>query len=130
MTKNEFRQVVNFQSDCIRRQKAEIERLHEVINGFEEQSHKEFKDYMALSAKYINAKYENERLNGIFYADRTEAIKKIKSKAIKEFAEKLSDRVSDNIERSLDNPNGIDYYVTDVYETINNLVKEMTEQKG
>lgn len=42
--------------------RAEIERLHEVINGFEEQSHQELMDFMSLSEKYANAKAEIERL--------------------------------------------------------------------
>ena len=42
----------------IKRQQAEIERLHEVINGFEEQAHKELMAYMQLSEKYQNAKSE------------------------------------------------------------------------
>ena len=49
------------------RQQAEIERLHEVINGFEEQSHKELMEYMRLSEKYETARAE----------------------AVREFAEKL-----------------------------------------
>ncbi len=42
----------------IKEHMAKNERLHEVINGFEEQSHKEFLDYMELSEKYQNAKSE------------------------------------------------------------------------
>ena len=45
----------------IDRQRAEIERLHEVINDFEEQSHKELMDYMQLSEKYENARAEAVR---------------------------------------------------------------------
>ena len=45
----------------IKEHMAEIERLHEVINGFEEQSHKEFLAYMELSEKYLNAKSEANR---------------------------------------------------------------------
>ncbi len=47
--------------DLIKRQQAEIERLHEVINDFEEQSHKELMDYMQLSEKYENARAEAVR---------------------------------------------------------------------
>ena len=49
-------------SDLINRQKAENERLHEVINGLEEQSHKELLKFVALSEKYTDAKAEIERL--------------------------------------------------------------------
>lgn len=51
-----------------------------------------------------------------------------KSEVIKEFAERLTDIICDNLNRSLDNPNGNDYFITDVYTTINNLVKEITEE--
>ena len=51
----------------------------------------------------------------------------VKCRAIKEFAERLSDRISDAIEESSNNPNGEHYFITDVYETIENLVAEMTE---
>lgn len=47
--------------DLIKRQQAEIERLHEVINGFEEQSHKELMEYMRLSEKYETARAEAVR---------------------------------------------------------------------
>lgn len=49
--------------------------------------------------------------------------------AIQEFAERLSARICDNIERSMNNPDGDNYFITDVYKTIDNLVKEMTEGK-
>ena len=52
----------------------------------------------------------------------------IKSEAIKEFADKLTDEIYNSIERSLDNPNGYNYLITDVYDDIDNLVKEMTEK--
>lgn len=52
-----------------------------------------------------------------------------KSEAIKEFAEKLTNRICENVNRSLDNPDGNNYFITDVYEDIDNLVKEMTEGK-
>lgn len=57
--------------DLIKRQQAEIERLHEVINGFEEQSHKELMEYMRLSEKYETARAE----------------------AVREFAERLKKRL-------------------------------------
>ena len=55
----------------VKEQQAKIERLHEVINGFEEQSHKELQDFLALSEKYTNAK----------------------SEAIKEFAKRLKKQI-------------------------------------
>ena len=53
--------------------------------------------------------------------------KEIKTEAIREFAERLTDIIVDSIERSLDNPNGNNYCITDVYTCIDNLVAEMTE---
>ena len=52
-------------------------------------------------------------------------IDKAKSEARKEFAAKLTDRICESIERSLDNPDGDNYYITDVYKDIYNLVKEI-----
>ena len=51
-----------------------------------------------------------------------------RTEAIKEFAEKLTNRICENVNRSLDNPNGNNYYITDVYTDIDNLAKEMTEE--
>ena len=58
-----------------------------------------------------------------------EAIEVVKSEAYREFAERLTDIICDKIEESSNNPNGDTYYITDVYEDIDNLVKEMTERK-
>ena len=54
---------------------------------------------------------------------------KAKSEAYKEFADRLTDIICDKIEESSNNPNGDIYYITDVYEDIDNLVKEMTEER-
>lgn len=54
---------------------------------------------------------------------RTE--KQIKSEARKEYAERLTDEICDSIERSMDNPDGCNYVITDVYKDIENLLKEM-----
>ena len=48
-----------------------------------------------------------------------------RKKGIKEFAEALTDTILDKSDRSLDNPNGNDYFISDVIEDIDNLVKEM-----
>ena len=48
-----------------------------------------------------------------------------KAEAYKEFANRLTDKIMDNIDRGLDNPNGNDYVITDVYETIDNLLNEL-----
>lgn len=54
-------------------------------------------------------------------------LKIAKTEAIKEIAERLTNRICENVNRSLDNPKGYDYYPIDVYKDIDNLVKEMTE---
>lgn len=41
--------------------KSEVDRLHEIINGFEEQSAKELQDFLRLSEKYEKAKQEVAR---------------------------------------------------------------------
>lgn len=48
---------------------------------------------------------------------------------IKEFAERFTNRICEKLDQSLDNPNGNNYYITDVYTDIDNLVEEMTERK-
>lgn len=50
----------------------------------------------------------------------------IKSEAYREFADKLTDIISNHIEQSLDNPDGNNYFLTDVYTDIDNLKKELT----
>lgn len=57
-------------------------------------------------------------------------LKQIKAEAYKEFANRLTDKIMDNIDRSLDNPNGNDYVITDVYETIDNLLNELVGDKN
>lgn len=56
-----------------------------------------------------------------------EAFTKAKTEAIKEFAERLSAIICDKIEQSMNNPDGDNYFITDVYTTIEDLAKEMTE---
>lgn len=86
--------------DLINRKDAEIERLKKILENRGE------------ICKVCEGKY-------------TEKIKHAKAKAIKEFAEKLTDRICENVNRSLDNPDGNNYYPIDVYRDIDNLVKEM-----
>ena len=66
-------------------------------------------------------KAELEDLRKIVYMDRTEAIKKLKAEAIKEFAERLKQTVYTHSTIT-----GYQYHVVDVSE-IDNLVKEMIE---
>ena len=78
----------------IKEQQTQIERLHEVINGLEEQSHKELLKFAALSEKYTDAKAEIENLTAMLeraqkkYELAIDALIRAKTKDIKEFAER------------------------------------------
>jgi hypothetical protein len=93
-------------------QQAEIERLQAVADAELDTIHDMGEDYERV--------LEEEPI----------LIQKAKAEAIKEFAERLTDRICENVNRSLDNPNGNNYYPIDVYNDIDNLVKEMTENEG
>lgn len=73
-------------------------------------------------AEIEKLKAESQMADG--YADAL--VERTKSEAIKEFTERLTDRICENVNRSLDNPDGNNYYPIDVYKDIDNLVKEMT----
>jgi DNA repair exonuclease SbcCD ATPase subunit len=106
--------------------KAKNERLHEVINGFEEQSHKELLKFVALSEKYTDAKAEIERLQSEkakLHKLIPKMIKEAKSEAIKEFAERLEESAFD-CDVSLGYGNGCYVKAVTTIE-IDNLVKEM-----
>ena len=51
----------------------------------------------------------------------------IRAEAIKEFAERLTSRICDNIEQSMNNADGDNYFITDVYTDIDKLEEEMLE---
>lgn len=51
-------------------------------------------------------------------------------RGVEDFAERLKDIICDKIEISMSNPNGDNYFITDVYTDIDNLVREMTEKEG
>ena len=89
-------ELANNTLDLINRQKAEIERLHKAI-----------------------------KVQDIMIEQQDYKLKTAKSEAIKEFAERLTDKICENVNKSLDNPNGYDYYPMDVYADIDNLLKEM-----
>ena len=100
--------------DLIKRQQAEIERLEIPIL--------EIKNFDMPKEELIK-RIQEAPIQIVPFETKIRAV------AIKEFAERLRDRICDSIERSLDNPNGNDYYITDVYTDIDNLVKEMTGGK-
>ena len=97
--------------DLINRQKAEIEKMRKVVNA----------DLVITRRRSGKSAYANEIIR-----IKTDLIK---AKAIKEFAERLTNRIMDKIEASYDAPDGEIYFITDVYEDIDNLEKEMTEEK-
>jgi hypothetical protein len=51
-------------------------------------------------------------------------------RGVEDFAERLTDIICEKIEKSMSNPNGDNYFITDVYTDIDNLVIEMTEKEG
>ena len=99
--------------DLIKRQQAEIEELKKVGNKI---------DSLGLVATLID---QRERLARA----KNEWERKVRAEAVREFAERLTDRICESIEKSMDNPNGADYFITDVYTDIDNLAREMTEGK-
>lgn len=90
-----YRTVLSLEEE-INRQKAEVDRLREGI------------------------KFERERVDNI-----PNLLLQAQSEARKEFAERLTTIICEKLEQSLDNPDGDNYYVTDVYTDIDNLLKEM-----
>ena len=99
--------------DLIKRQQAEIEELKKVGNKI---------DSLGLVATLID---QRERLARA----KNEWERKVRAEAVREFAERLTDRICESIEKSMDNPNGADYFITDVYTDIDNIAREMTEGK-
>jgi hypothetical protein len=102
--------------------KSEVERLHEVINGFEEQSANELQQFLTLSEKYENAKTEVERLE-----------KEIK--ALLAFKDYFSDLYGHGLEIANWHENGeLEYFdmfyesAVDEYEA--ELKKKYTEDKN
>ena len=110
--------------DLINRQKAEIVQLKQNL----EEAYIDIKEHMAEIERLRN--HIMNTLDNLVRQCVEYEVKTAKSEAIKEFAEMLTDRICDAIEESSNNIDSENYFITDVYETINNLVKEMTEQKG
>lgn len=101
--------------DLINRQKAEIERLKDLIT------------YQKQEIKEKEQKYNQavDDMFGLIETTRNE-IAEAKSEAIKEFAEKLKHEITSAIDTYY-NSNGGGYYLAeDVIDDIDNLVKEMT----
>ena len=88
-----------------------INRLERKCNSYRYQAQAQKGELRRLNAR-------NSELNAL---NKTASID-----AIKSFAERLTDTILDKSDRSLDNPNGNDYFISDVIEDIDNLVKELT----
>lgn len=75
---------------------------------------------------------EIEDLREIVFTDRTEAIKKLKAEAIKEFAEKLKEtNLYEFVEEYFDNAELCYEVRSDLFnDFVDNLVREMTEKEG
>ena len=100
--------------DLINRQKAEIERL---TKRLEEEKHALFEQ----QAYTVKLQAENDEFREIIFTDRSEAIKTLKAEAIKEFAERL---------KSIRKGCSFTFYSNRHFcESIDNLVKEMTEEQ-
>jgi hypothetical protein len=96
--------------DLINRQKAEIERLQDEHDG----------RIKSLAAAFKIAEAE-ERCKAYILSQKAEAIK--------EFARRLTNTIMGKLDASDNAPDGDFYFITDVYEDIDNLEKEMTEVK-
>ena len=92
----------------------------------------------ALENENISLCEEVMRLKHVLYCyslqygtatDQSKKVQEIKSEAYKEFADKLTDKIADAMDRSHDNPNGSNYDLTDVFDSIDEVKKEMTEVK-
>jgi LPS O-antigen subunit length determinant protein (WzzB/FepE family) len=96
--------------DLINRQKAEIERLQDEHDG----------RIKSLAAAFKIAEAE-ERCKAYILSQKAEAIK--------EFARRLTNTIMGKLDASDNAPDRDFYFITDVYEDIDNLEKEMTEVK-
>ena len=116
-----LREIRDLCNTTILEKNEQIEKL-EISDASKEEctikQHGEIKELKAEVERLITL---NSKLEGENYSLRVKQ-RTIKAEAYKEFANRLTDKIMDNIDRSLDNPNGNDYVITDVYETINNLL--------
>lgn len=111
---NDDHKLLNMLYDLIKRQQEEIEALKKAGNKI---------DSLGLVATLMDQK---ERL----VRAKNEWEREVRAEAVREFAEKLTNIICEKIEKSMSNPNGNDYFITDVYTDIDNLVREMTEKEG
>lgn len=113
-------------SDLIDRQKAEIERLN-----IECQSMRNAANSLKMHYEEAQAEIENyKHLDVILHTAIDKLTANIKSEAVKEFAERLKETITNAI-NTYYNSNGGGYYLAeDTIEDIDNLAKEMTEHSA
>jgi hypothetical protein len=99
--------------DLIKRQQAEIESLEADYENVYKQASADILASIADGGTSCEWCIDNHR-----------------AEAVREFAEKLTNIICEKIEKSMSNPNGDNYFITDVYTDIDNLVKEITEKEG
>ena len=125
--------------DLINRKKAEIEELQRKNLSCNEEIKQLNVELQAMRGATNSYKVEAERLKEFIREDQGLILKltgepvdeynqKIKTETIKEFAERLTNTICEKVDQSLDNPDGNDYFITDVYTDIDNLVKEMIQR--
>ena len=107
----------------IDQQQAEIERLKTAYETLKQEYYSMFSANRNLMAEVERLNKEVDRLSQCVMYHDGQIID-----AIKEFAERLTDTICNKIEESSNNPGGDNYFITDVYEDIDNLVKELTKK--
>ena len=103
--------------------------LHDAIDLLikqEEANNRQKEDAEELKQAYSDLVSSELKINKTFM----DFVNRETFKAVKEFAEKLSSRICDNIEQSMNNAGGDNYFVTDVYTTIDKLVEEWRRKCG
>ena len=109
-------------------QKGELARLNKQVADLTEKLEASGDPLQDAQYKIAEQQAEIERLTKIVeeqHEGSLIAMEVYKNEEIKELAVRLTDTIVDKSDRSLDNPNGNDYFISDVIEDIDNLVKEM-----
>jgi hypothetical protein len=112
--------------DTYQEQKAEIAMKNAEINAYSI-SKKFDAEYFNADIKKLEKENAELRMENNILA--TEYAERVRAEAIQEFAERLTNRIMDKLDASDNAPDGDFYFITDVYTDIDDLVKEMTEEK-
>jgi HPt (histidine-containing phosphotransfer) domain-containing protein len=113
----------------------ELQAMRGAANSFKAENERLKNENKLLIDNDVRNKYPNCVLveKGRIYTktldDYDELIADISFEAIKEFAERLEDRIADRLDQSLDNPDGNNYFITDVFEDIKHLLAEMESEQ-